>query len=925
LPGTLTLLPDFRRGLADSSTLKTRCAQKLLMATKRAISRAIWITLSAIIVIAAPFLGWWWLRRPLPPLSGIVAMPRLDNPVLVHFDAQGIPYIDAKSEADAYQAQGYLVARERMFQMDMLRRAAAGELSEVFGSSAVPADRLMRTIGIRRIAEEEQKHLTPLTKAALEQYCLGVNRYLSANADQLALEFSLLSYSPRAWKPADTLAVMKYIAYELDESWKLDDLRLRVKQKVDKDIYADLFRDDWIAPLSNLPPSSSTAPPAGAEAGNAAAPSAGSAGGAQSGSDQGRAPTGAKGGAAAGTSGPRTAGAARRSTRAPAARQAAPAVPTQTKEPGPEASLPDINLHHLASVKTGLPKRWIIGSTAVAVSPARSTTGGALLACEKHELLTVPPLWFSCSMKAPGFKVAGATIPGVPGIMIGRNSQIGWASANLQADVQDLFVEQFDSQSGQKVRGPKGWEPVTERTDVIPVRWGRDVEHRISTSERGTILFRNGDTGVALAWTGFDATRPALNTYFTLNHSQDWTTFRQSLFAYADPPQVFVYADRSGNIGSCVAGRIPVRAGTGDGTIMANARSYDGSWSGAISPDRLPFVTLPASDKVKVGGGVLVAANQMLGPHNIGSPTTSGKIYFGKQWNAPYRANRLLRVLEIETPPAPSITLASINTAFADQHAASSSIVRQQLEDAITRLPINDSTLIPAIQALDGWDGQLKPNSMPASFYETFFIQVTRRILEPKLGADMTSQYLERWPQWSTLTEHCLNDLPPRWLSPQYRNYDTFLLGSFTQSAKQLRVSFLNKPLAAWGWGDLHLVDFTAPLNFRSPVFSLFSSISGVKAGGDDNSNFACDLTCEDARQPFRAKAGPASRIMIDMQDDDKMYQLTVPGQSGNYLSTHRDNQLAAWLRGDMMPVALSQGQLEKQTKHKLILNNSAE
>lgn len=857
------------------------------MATKRSISRAIWITLGAIVVIAAPFIGWWWLRRPLPPLDGIVSMPRLENPVLVSFDAQGIPYIDAKSESDAYQAQGYLVARERMFQMDMLRRAANGELSEIFGSSAVPADRLMRTIGIRRIAEEELKHLTPLSKAALEQYCLGVNRYLSANADQLPLEFALLSYSPRAWKPADTLAVMKYIAYELDESWKLDDLRLRVKQKVDKDIYADLFRDDWVLPMSSVPQSSGAVGDADTD----------------------------KNAPAVNSTVKRTSPAARRQG-LPARR--APASPS-----GPEATLPNINLQHLSAVQTGLAKRWITGSTAVAVSPARSSTG-ALLACEKHELLTVPPLWFSCSMKAPGFRVAGATIPGVPGVMVGRNQQIGWASANLKADVQDLFVEQFDSQFGQKVRGPKGWQEVSERTEVIPVRWGRAVEHRIATTERGTVLFRNGDAGVTLAWTGFDATRPALNAYFTLNHAKDWNTFKQSLSTYADPPQMFMYADRSGNIGACVAGQIPVRTGTGDGTTMANGRSYDGSWSGSVSPDRLPFITLPAGEKIKAGSGVLVAANQMLGAHNVGAPNVTGKLFLGKQWGPAYRANRLLRMLEIETAPAPSITLASISAAFADQYASSSLVVRKQLEETVDHLPTNDATIIPAIQALDGWDGQLKPNSVAASFYESFFIEITRRILEPRLGPDMTNQYLERWPQWSTLTEHCIKDMPPRWLSPQYRSYDTFLLGSFTQCAKQLRISFLNTPLRSWTWGDLHIVNFTAPLNFRSPVFSLFSSISGVKVGGDDNSNFACDLTVEDQRQPFRVKAGPANRIMIDMQDDDKMYQLTVPGQSGHYLAPHRDNELSSWLRGDMLPMAISQDQLDKQTKHKLILNNSS-
>lgn len=853
--------------------------------TTFAISKAIWIAAAVVLIIATPLAAWWWMRRPLPPMSGVVAMPRLENYVLVNFDALGVPYIEAKSESDAYQAQGYLVARERMFQMDLLRRAANGELSEVFGSSTIPADRLMRTVGIRRIAEDEVSHLTPLAKAALEQYCLGVNRYLSANADQLNVEFSLLGYRPKAWRPADTLAVMKYLAYELDESWKLDDLRQRVKEKVDKDTYADLFRDDFVSPLSDQPTS---APPT--ESG--AAPSS---------------PTAKPGTPTAKPGKPAP---------APASRRSPVGYVDQTK-------LGD-GLKKLAEVETLLPKRWINGSTAIAVAPARSYTGGALLVCEKHERLTIPPLWYALSINAPGLRLAGATIPGVPGILIGRNDKIGWVTASLKADVQDLFVEQFDSQFGQKVRAAKGWQNVTDRTEVIPVRWSRDTEHRITTTERGPILFRNGDTGVALSWTGSDATKPAFNTCYALNHAQDWNTFKQALVTYADPPSAFMYADRSGNIGCLSAGSIPVRQGTADGTTLMSAWSNDGAWTGTISPQRLPFTTLPAGQKLTSGTGVLVAANQKLIPHAIGAPAAPANMFFGKQFSPPYRANRLLRMLEIQTPPAPSISLASVGAVLTDQYAASGNVVRQQLIAALNHCPTSDSTLRPAIQALDQWDGQLKTTSMPASFYETFFMQVARRSLEPKLGIDMTNQYLERWPMWSTFTEHCVRDLPPRWLPPQFRSYDTFLLASFMQSAKELRISFLNKPLKDWAWGGIHQIEFAAPLDFRSPVFTLFSTVGGVQAGGDENSIMTCDISAADPQKPFRVKAGPTARILIDMADDEKMYQLVLPGQSGHYLSPFRDNQLPSWLRNDVLPMALSKEQLERQTKSKLILNNTA-
>src|SRR5687767_4287459 len=131
-----------------------------------------------IAALAVPVVGWWLAQRALPPLDGLITLRDLQEPVFVKFDSRAIPYIEARSETDLYVAQGYLTARDRLFQMDLLRRASQGELSGVFGLGLLTQDKLAKTVGIYRAAQEEVNQLSPQLRSCLEAYARGVNLYL---------------------------------------------------------------------------------------------------------------------------------------------------------------------------------------------------------------------------------------------------------------------------------------------------------------------------------------------------------------------------------------------------------------------------------------------------------------------------------------------------------------------------------------------------------------------------------------------------------------------------------------------------------------------------------------------------------------------------------------------------------------------------
>ncbi|HEY9788640.1 MAG TPA: penicillin acylase family protein, partial [Candidatus Obscuribacterales bacterium] len=437
------------------------------------------------ILLAAPIGGWWLAQRSLPVTDGVITLDALSRSAVVKFDDRGIPHVEASSEKDLWMVQGYATAINRMFQMDILRRTALGELSEVFGDACLADDKLMRTIGFNRMAKEELAKLSQDVRVYLDAYSLGVNEYLQKNVKNLPLEFALLGYRPRPWMPADTVAILKYLQYEQDESWRLDDLRQRIVDRAGQDIATTVFEE-------------------------ALKPTAVSA------------------------------------------------------QPG--ATLNIASILDRSLINRRIDPRF--GSSAFAIAPQISDTRGAMLACDKHGELTEPDRYYLISLSCPTLHLCGATIPGVPGIIAGRNDHISWGSANTKADVQDLYLEQFSTQFPNKYRTADGWQNVTEVIEEIKVRFRKNYLHKVLVTRHGPLLVKNETTGVALNWTGFRNTSALLDASWKLNKAHDWASFTSALESYSGNPQYFVYADRKGMVGLKVAGAVPDRRKFGSGSLL---------------------------------------------------------------------------------------------------------------------------------------------------------------------------------------------------------------------------------------------------------------------------------------------------------------------------------------------------------------------
>lgn len=804
------------------------------------------------LVAISPGVVWWFVQRPVPGLEGFGSIPRLRSAVLVRFDSRAVPYVQAESTADMYATQGYLLARERMFQMDMMRRTAEGRFADIFGIGFLPSDRLMRTIGFERLAEDELNYLSMPAKEALEAYCRGVNAYLEEYSDRLPVEFSILGYRPQYWRPADSLAILKYFNYELDESWKLDEFRWRVTNKVGDNLAGELFKDDLSYCAWN--PAPATSSPLVSSSVN-------------------RAPL----------------------LRAELSRAFAklPSFPNSVRKPSP---------------------LW--GSTAWVISPACAQSGGAMLAADKHGGFTSPNDWYLCSLASSTNHVVGAALPGVPGIMFGRNNSIAWASSSLKADVQDLFVEHFDSDFGSKYKTDAKDATANVFTESIPVRFGKDVESKVTITRHGPVLLRDKETAVSLSWTGFETKKPVLNSIVQLNNASDWKEFVGAIGNYSGSPQLFVYADQKGNTGCHAAGLIPARAGVAQGTTMSEGWQKAGSWVGMLAFDSLPQSFNAAGSSSALPANFCIAAGQ-----KIAASGKSSQQLIGHQWSPPYRANRLALTLA-HAKGAQKLEMSDLNALQADEFNMLAKLTADNLKIACDKTKSIELSQIKALELMRNWDGRLAATSPVSTVYESFIGALARRLVEPKLGRSLTNEYFERWPLWITLTESCLRQKNMQFLPPEERTYETFLVTTFAQANTRLKLFFKTDNVSTWSWNHIHLAQFkhliTAGLPWLEFIFD--SPSTGLPADGDCLN--ACDLKPGSMSGPFNSMNGPVVRLLVDMSDKDKIYGDIALGQSGHLMSPFRQDQLQSWLRVDPLPIAFSPAQLDKQTRYKLYISS---
>jgi penicillin amidase len=750
--------------------------------TLRAILRVFyWIF--AIAVIAVGAVAWWFVYRPLPQIDGAASLPGLQQEVTVERDQWGVPHIRAASVEDMVEAQGYVMAQDRLWQMDLLRRVARGQLSEILGSSTVAIDRDFRTLGFGRAAERDVALLDAETRRLMEAYARGVNKFMEQHQKNLPLEFSLLGYKPQPWQTSDTLAISGYMYRTLTDTRERELNRAKVMELAGTDRSKDLFSEE--AAMDHFVIGDPSAPNDGSQH---------SAADTESDDDDDMEPDTvlkASGGAANGIA---------------------------TGE-----SAPDLTSALLPSIRGFLDEsrseiRQSLGSNNWVVSGAHTATGKPLLANDTHLELTIPSIWYEVHLTAPGWNVKGFTLPGAPMVIIGHNDRIAWGFTNNGADVQDLYIETINPSAKDEYRVNGAWLKSQIIDETIHIK-GRPDEHlEVMVTRHGPVVHREGEKAYALRWT---ATEPGglANSYNWLGKAKNWNEFRNTMKRVWGPGQNAVYADVEGNIGYIMAARVPIRKkGHGEVPVAGDTDEYE--WTGYIPFDKLPQALNPES-------GLIVTANARVAGPNY-------KPYLTDRWEEPYRTARIYDLLHDRHDLRPEDMLKVETDTYSYPHA----FIADQLSAAAKRVKPKDVRAQKLIEGLKDWNGIADSNSP-----EVAFLQGTRRaaiemLVEPFLGKE-TAIY-----QWrsTTFLQKILTDRPAKWLPAAYKNYDELLAAAANRAVEKLAEQSGSQRTEDWAWKRFNSLNMFHPIG-RSGALKWFLSITDKPQSGTQYSVRAATKT----------------------------------------------------------------------------------
>ncbi|MEJ2482290.1 MAG: penicillin acylase family protein, partial [Gemmatimonadota bacterium] len=624
-------------------------------------------------------LVWFQLSKSASPPDGTVRLSGLSSSVTVHADSFGIPHIFASNEADALRALGYMHATDRLWQMELFRRIAAGRLSELFGEPGLGTDRFVRTLGTWRAAARAAEALSPRERFRVEAYVEGVNARLSERPP-MPPEFRLLRHRPEPWTVESTLAIGMVMNLDL-AVWRADLSRFRASQILDSARFSLLLQGypEWGPTILD----GDWRPPPGAL---------------ETPSEDGLAS--------------HTITAREEDTSLSRADYRPADLESLAAGTDPAGSDPWSPFRTLASVSARS------GSNAWVVSGARTASGHPILANDMHLALRAPSLWYLAALHGDtdALHVAGFTLPGVPGVVVGHNRDVAWGFTNGMVDDTDFVVETL-SEDGLRYLEPEAagdtWRDLEIRTDTIRVR-GRDRPELLAvrSTSRGPLLsdvLPDLGADLSVLWSAGIIEAPTTGID-ALNRADGAVAMDRAVAAFARPHQNVVYAARDGSIGYRLGGRIPLRGGR-DGAMPIPADSLADGWPGFWPSDAHPAVRDPRK-------GYVATANN-LQSRELGRVISS-------DYAPPFRALRLTQALEVRRDWTAEST-------YRLQHDTRSLLADRVIDRAIAtagRLGLTTEE-----ELLSGWNRVVSEPSRAAPLFYSWFYRLRTLIAADEFTA----------------------------------------------------------------------------------------------------------------------------------------------------------------------------------------------
>ena len=526
------------------------------------------------------------------------------------------------------------------------------------------------------------------------------------------------------------------------------------------------------------------------------------------------------------------------------------------------------------------------GSNSWAVSGARSASGKPLLANDPHLGLTAPPVWYFAHLHAPGVDAIGGTLPGVPGIVVGRNQRIAWGLTNTGADVQDLYLEKQDGEFAR-------------REELIKVKGAPDERLTVRLSRHGPVISDVSRAAVdaaprgyalALAWTALAEDDLTMQAGLKLSQTRDWPAFLAAARELHSPPQSVSYADVDGNIGFIAAGRVPLRKPANDLHGLAPAPGWDEryDWSGYI-----PFEALPRAFNPPAGSVVL--AN-----HKIVPPRYRHHITY--EWQPPFRARRIADLLSKNEKH-------DLSTFKRMQADTVSLAVRELLPRFTAANPDHE-----VVKKLAAWDANMAADRAEPLIMAAWWREFARTLYADELG----DAFRPNWAARAVFTGNVLS-AQPHWCdnvrTPQAESCERLLVDSLETALEDLKARYGSD----WKWGEAHVARHRHRPFTREPWLARLFDIS-VPSAGDAYTVNAGAMDFHSDAEPFANRHASSLRQIVDLADLQASVFIHSAGQSGHPLSAHYRDFAPAWARGEYVPMVTERSLVEAGGVQRLVL-----
>ncbi len=787
-------------------------------------------------------------ERAMPDYSGVAALPGLSAEARVYRDRWGVPHIFAANKNDAARALGYVHASERLFQMEMQRRAGQGRLSEVAGRGMLGTDKYIRTLGIYRLAQSSFAALSPEVQSHFQAYADGVNAWLATHESRLPPEFLLMGVVPERWTPADSVVWGKLMALRLSFNYRQEMLRARLAQHIPKEQIEALF-PDTPSPIT-IEPQRNPIPTAGR-------------------------------------------GVKRASIEADHSSFAS--LPHGGDQDAASFKLPPKPEDVLASL-LGLggaaSNEWV-------VSGQHTATGKPILANDPHLGLEAPILWYLARIVTPDMTLKGATVPGLPTVLLGQNNNVAWGLTTTNSDVQDLFVETVDPTDPGRYLTPDGSAAFETRQETIHVKGEPDVIMVVRSTRHGPVMsdidaemrtLAGPGKLMALAFTGLGAADTTSQAFWLLNQARGQDDVLHALKAYQAPPQNIVYADRDGHIGFINPGLLPIRK-VGDGRMPADGASGAFDWTGMAAFDQMPQVRDPEA-------GFILNANSAVVPRSF-SPT------LGSDWGEPFRARRIQQFMDEDG--------AHTFETSARMQSDHLSLAAKDLLPALLDLTPASPQAKEALTLLRNWDGVMDKDRPEPLIFEAWLYEMHRLLLTAKTGDPLG----EKGPFAASSIEFILANRAAEWCGKEDADCAKLKTDALNQ-ALAMATKRQGPDLKTWRWGRENVALLRHKFYSHIPLLDRLSDLS-VESSGDFYTLDRGGGTEHNADLPFARTHGTGYRGIYDLANPDASRFIIATGESGHIFSRHYGDFVPLWNEGRTITLAGSEDELKGQGAEELI------